>query len=68
MAEIKNRHGLNEAELKLAAGILHDPAPVESVYFALKINGVRVEIEGPATAAVALVEGLCAAAKSIKGA
>lgn len=67
MAEIKNRHGLNEAELKLAAGV-YEPPPVESVYFALKINGVRVEIEGPAIAAVALVEGLCAAAKSIKGA
>lgn len=67
MAEIKNRHGLTDAELKLAAGMNEAP-PTEEVYFALKINGVRVEIQGPSTAAVALVEGLCAAAKGFKGA
>jgi hypothetical protein len=64
----KNKHGLSDAELFLADAMSDEsvePAPAQAtnVYFAARINGVRVEIEGPPEAAVKLISALQEAMK-----
>ena len=57
---MKDKHGLNPEERRLAQVLPDEIIKVEptTVYFAGKIDGVRVEIEGPARYALELIARL----------
>lgn len=55
---------LNDAEIRTASAYESGEIASTGLYFAAKINGVRVEIEGPSREALALVEALCAAGQT----
>jgi secreted Zn-dependent insulinase-like peptidase len=55
---------LNDAEIRTASAYESGEVAGVGLYFAARINGVRVEIDGPSEQALALVEALCAAGQS----
>lgn len=55
------KNDLNAAEIRTASAYESGEITSVGLYFAARINGVRVEIEGPSRDALVLVEALCAA-------
>jgi hypothetical protein len=56
---------LSEGELRVAAADDSGETDSESLYLAFRVRGVRVEIEGPATTALALAEAVCKAGNNL---
>lgn len=62
----KSHRSLSTAEIATAEAI-DDEVTIERAHFAMRINGVMVEIDGPADEAARLVAAVCKAASDAHG-